>query len=109
LPGFAGPLHEAVDALDRIAEANAAELAERGCAIAREAGFECEPLTVEAPGATWAALTHAAENHSAATIVVGRRGLSAVASALLGSVSTGILNHASRPVLVVPRSEAAHR
>ena len=38
-------------------------------------------------------------------IVVGSRGLGGVTSALLGSVSKGLLKHADRPVLVV---RAAH-
>ena len=102
VPGLGGAMHEAVAELDKAAQAKAAECAEQGCALAREAGFEAQPLTVEARGAIWAALIHAAADNDAGLIVVGRRGQSRVAAALLGSVSTGVLNHADRPVLIVP-------
>jgi nucleotide-binding universal stress UspA family protein len=39
-------------------------------------------------------------------IVVGARGLSTVASALLGSVSNAVVHHCKRPVLVVPPADA---
>jgi nucleotide-binding universal stress UspA family protein len=107
VPGLGGPLRGAVDELDDIARDKALERAQEGCAIAREAGFDAEPLQVEARGAIWAALIHAGEDQGADAIVVGRRGLSGVASAVLGSVSTGILNHAEVPVLVVPRPAGA--
>jgi nucleotide-binding universal stress UspA family protein len=42
-----------------------------------------------------------AEAKQADLIVIGSRGRGAVASALLGSVSRGVLNHAKRPVLIV--------
>ena len=44
---------------------------------------------------------------NASLIVVGSRGLVAVAGALLGSVSRGIVHRADRPVLVVPTRESA--
>jgi len=48
-----------------------------------------------------------AERMQADLIVIGSRGLGGVASALLGSVSRGVLKHATRPVLIV-RAAHAH-
>jgi nucleotide-binding universal stress UspA family protein len=43
----------------------------------------------------------------AETIVVGTRGRSGIKSMLLGSVSHAVLQHADRPVLVVPSEPVA--
>ena len=48
-----------------------------------------------------------AERMNADLIVIGSRGLGGVTSALLGSVSKGVLKHANRPVLIV-RAAHAH-
>lgn len=48
-----------------------------------------------------------AERMAADLIVIGSRGLGGVTSALLGSVSKGVLKHANRPVLIV-RAVPAH-
>ena len=47
-----------------------------------------------------------ARDRNAPLIVVGSRGLGAVAGAVLGSVSTAIIHRADRPVLVVPTPSA---
>ena len=81
---------------------------------------EDEPLRVAlARAATWGVVAHPvavlgdpvlevpayADRMNADLIVIGSRGLGGVTSALLGSVSRGVLKHTGRPVLVV---RAAH-
>jgi nucleotide-binding universal stress UspA family protein len=56
---------------------------------------------ITSDGSVWASIIAHAEEQDAAVIVVGSRGRSGIKSALLGSVSTGVAHHCSRPVLVV--------
>lgn len=57
-------------------------------------------------GETVETIVALADSKSADLIVLGSRGRNAVASAILGSVSQGVLRHASRPVLVVKTAKA---
>jgi nucleotide-binding universal stress UspA family protein len=92
--GFASPgaLPHTVSSEDR-------EALDEASALAAEAGVEarCELLT----GQPVDEIVAYAESIGADLIVVGSRGLGAVKSALLGSVSAGVLHEAHRPVLVV--------
>ncbi len=76
------------DALDR-----AQDLARRGACEADEEVLEGHPPE---------RVVELARARNAQLIVVGSRGLGAVAGALLGSVSSAIIHRADRPVLVVP-------
>ena len=89
-------------ALDDQRRAEAEQTAERGAALAAAGGIEGQAVAFAATGAVWAALDHLAEEHQAAALVVGTRGLSGLSRLVLGSVSSGLLHHASKPVLVVP-------
>jgi nucleotide-binding universal stress UspA family protein len=48
------------------------------------------------------ALLEAASDVHAAVVLVGSRGRGAVASTVLGSVASGLVNAAARPVLMIP-------
>jgi nucleotide-binding universal stress UspA family protein len=91
--------------LDEVAEELAHEKVERGLALAREAGFD--PSGQVAKGKAWRRICDVGEELDARLIVLGARGLSRVQSALLGSVSSAVVVHAGRPVLVIPPSARA--
>jgi nucleotide-binding universal stress UspA family protein len=75
-------------------------------AEAHDAGVDVE--TVVRRGTPVQRICEIADEHDARLIVVGSHGWGPFKRALFGSVSTGVLHHASRPVLVVRRGHAAH-
>lgn len=83
----------------------ARETARRGCDIARGAGFDAEPHVVEARGRIADTILHFAAEHDVEAIVVGSRGRGGVRSALLGSVSAGLVHAGELPVIVMPPSD----
>jgi nucleotide-binding universal stress UspA family protein len=80
----------------------AGALVEEGVALARDAGFDASGKPLESGAGTWRALGQAAGQHGAAVIVAGSTGRGAVASAVLGSVSSGLVHNAETPTLVIP-------
>jgi nucleotide-binding universal stress UspA family protein len=92
---------EAVNTLDEANRETAEGLAAEGAELARAAGFDAQPRALRAGGPFFAALLEAAEELDARAIVAGSRGRSTFAAAVLGSVSTGLLHHTARPVMVV--------
>jgi len=90
--------------LDEITRDVARERMQHGIELATEAGFQAEGRLEE--GKPWQVIRQIAEELAAEPIVVGRRGLGRVESALLGSVSTAVVFHAKRAVLVVPHHES---
>jgi nucleotide-binding universal stress UspA family protein len=98
---------EAVEELDETDVQAADRLADQGARLAREAGFDAEPLPLERGGKTWRTIITAAHDRGATAIIAGARGRSGLASALLGSTSERLVVHSPVPVLVVPASSGA--
>jgi nucleotide-binding universal stress UspA family protein len=94
-------VREGTEALDDAGRETAEELAAEGAELAHAAGFDAEPRAVRSKGPFFAALIHLADELDASAIVAGSRGRSALRAAVLGSVSTGLLHHTHRPVLIV--------
>ena len=92
--------NEASRDLDEESERRAAALAAEG-AERLGGGADVSSEAVLAHGTTWGGIVEVAEREDAALVVVGSRGLSGVKSALIGSVSNGVLHHCERPVLIV--------
>lgn len=103
--GLTGTMREAAAELDEEERRNAGRIAAEGAELAVEAGFDAEGRPLQGRPKAWPALLIAAQAVKADVVVIGSRGLGAVKSALLGSVSSGLLHHADRPVLVVPPCE----
>lgn len=91
--------------LDRAGAEAGGALAEDGARRAQLAGFDAEPMAIEATGPAWKTIVDTADAHDAAAIVVGSRGLTGLKSMLLGSVSNTVLHHTDRPTLVVHEPE----
>ncbi len=87
-------------ALDEIVAEVARDKAEHGTQLARAVGFIATPRV--ARGKAWEAICEVAGELDAEPIVVGSRGLGRAQSALLGSVSSSVIAHAKRAVLVGP-------
>jgi nucleotide-binding universal stress UspA family protein len=96
----AGSARREGDNLDRIVADLARDKAEHGTDLARAAGFNA--TTMVARGKAWEAVCEVADELDAEPIVIGSRGLGRAQSALLGSVSSAVIAHAKRAVLVGP-------
>lgn len=94
------PLAAAAAEFDASAAEEAERIAQEGVDIARRAGFEAESETAKSGRGAWSALAKLAEDRDARAVVVGSRGGSQIRDAVLGSVSHGLVNHSTRPVLV---------
>ena len=94
--------------LEQAAVATATEGAQRAIV----AGLVAEPRVVKRNGGIATAILAAASALAADVIVLGTRGRGRVPSLMLGSVSSAVLHHADRPVLVIPSpalAEQRHR
>jgi nucleotide-binding universal stress UspA family protein len=103
----ADDLHEIITDLHEALADRAAATTQEGVAAARAAGLDATGETLESDEGAWRAVAAAAQTHGASVIATGTRGLGAARSALLGTVSSGLVQNAELPVLVVPDEPAA--
>jgi nucleotide-binding universal stress UspA family protein len=100
-------LERSVAELAREFRRTATETAQEGARLVADAGLRAEPrIAEERPGAADAILA-VADEEDADVIACGSRGRGAFARSLLGSTSSSVLHHATRPVLVVPDGAGA--
>jgi nucleotide-binding universal stress UspA family protein len=102
VPGLYGMLAAGLDEMDKIGEEVSERTAAEGAEQANAAGLDAEPLSVKAPGRAWRNILNVARDRDVQAIVIGQRGVGGAERALLGSVSTAVVHHADKPVLVVP-------
>jgi nucleotide-binding universal stress UspA family protein len=95
------------DEIDAASEAAANQRAAEGVELADSVGLEAEPRVCAQGPTVWHTIVSQARDLDATAIVMGTRGLTGVKSIMLGSVSTAVLHHSDRPVLVVPSPDAA--
>jgi nucleotide-binding universal stress UspA family protein len=100
-------LSDAARELDELDERAAEEVSREGVRLAEQAGFEAWALPLRVRHKTWRTLTAAAEEHEAALVVMGAHGMSGLRRMLMGSVSTAVVYHSKKPVLVVPSANDA--
>lgn len=95
--------------IDAATEQRARERAEAGAELARRAGLDARPCARKRGATIAATILAEADVVNAAAIVLGTRGLTGLKSLLLGSVSHAVVQHAGRPVIIVPSNELAAR
>jgi nucleotide-binding universal stress UspA family protein len=93
---------EQVQELDVVVRERAGRILAEGVSLAKEAGFAAQGRLEDSKGSPWRTILETAEQIDASLIVVGTHTVGAVEAALLGSVSTSLVHHAHRPVLLVP-------
>jgi nucleotide-binding universal stress UspA family protein len=98
-----------VEKIDEASRANAAQVAAEGAALARDGGLDATPQAVTRKKSVAQTILAQADAADAEAIVLGSRGLTGIASLLLGSVSHAVLQSSDRPVLTVPSTEVAEK
>jgi len=82
----------------------AEQTAAQGASLAEAAGFQAQSMTTRATPA-WNGIVDVADDRQASLIVIGSHGRTGLATVALGSVASGVADHAPRSVLIVHRDK----
>jgi nucleotide-binding universal stress UspA family protein len=96
-----------MDEIDAETRTNAEACASEGAELARAAGLDAQPRARAKETTTAEAILAEADRVGASAILIGSRGLTALKSMLLGSVSHAVIQNADRAVIVVPSADVA--
>jgi nucleotide-binding universal stress UspA family protein len=80
-------------------EKDARRVAEEGATLAREAGFDAEPVA-ERGDPVWQRIVEVANKRDVGTLVLGSHGTTGIERVLIGSVAGTVAAHTERPVLI---------
>jgi nucleotide-binding universal stress UspA family protein len=103
---YAPPLTD-VEQVDAAVEKEARATAQHGTERLRHNGIAVEPRVEPQRTSVSARILAVADEVDADAIALGTRGRGGIKSLLLGSVSHAVVQHADRPVLVVPSAAVA--
>jgi nucleotide-binding universal stress UspA family protein len=96
-----GVRDELIEEVRVAARREAAAVADEGTSLARRAGLEARPLTVETGERVADAIVRIATKESVAAVVIGRPSRTRLGSLLPGSVSRSVVDHCPIPTVVV--------
>lgn len=101
------PALEEVQLVDKATLDASERIAAEGASRARDLGLDATPRVSSTMATASEAIVEAAEEMDARLIVLGSRGRRGLRATLLGSTSTNVLHHTSRPTLVIPSRAVA--
>jgi nucleotide-binding universal stress UspA family protein len=106
--GFAATVGVVPEGMREQVEDDARGVAEEGARLAREAGFDAEPV-VESGDSVWRRIVDSADERDADILVLGSHGRTGLPHLLIGSVAERVASHTERPVLIAHARPSAVR